>query len=72
LLKVVLVRLQPGTWSVRREIERACREQVTFIALSGDSAPHFTTFAAFVSTVWAARSLPLFKEGAATSATGWA
>jgi hypothetical protein len=28
----------------------ACREQVTFIALSGDSAPHFTTIAAFVSS----------------------
>ena len=33
----------------RSDIERACREQVTFIALSGDSAPHFTTFAGFVS-----------------------
>lgn len=27
----------------------ACREHITFIALSGDSAPHYTTIAAFVS-----------------------
>ena len=32
-------------------IERACREHVTFIALSGDSQPHFTTLAGFVSTL---------------------
>ena len=44
-----------------RAIERACREQVTFIALSGDSAPHFATFAAFVSTL-GAEIVPLFKE----------
>jgi len=31
-----------------RPIERACREQVTFIALCGDQAPHFTTVAAFI------------------------
>ena len=34
-----------------RGIERACREHVTFIALCGDTAPHFTTIAHFVSTV---------------------
>lgn len=48
LLKVVLFAYSRGIVS-SREIERACREQVTFIALSGDSAPHFTTIAAFVS-----------------------
>ncbi|MDP1643965.1 MAG: transposase [Thiobacillus sp.] len=32
-------------------IERACRDHVTFIALSGDSQPHFTTLAGFVSTL---------------------
>ncbi len=36
-----------------RPIERVCRDHVTFIALSGDSAPHFTTIAAFVSTLGA-------------------
>jgi len=50
LLKVVPFAYSRGI--VRsRDIERACREQVTFIALSGDSAPHFTTFADFVSTL---------------------
>ena len=49
LLKVVLFAYSQGIVS-SRAIERACREQVTFIALSGDSAPHFTTIADFVST----------------------
>lgn len=48
LLKVILFAYSRGIVS-SREIERACRDQITFIALSGDSAPHFTTFAAFVS-----------------------
>jgi transposase len=48
LLKVVLFAYSQGIVS-SRGIERACREQVTFIALSGDSAPHFTTIAAFIS-----------------------
>jgi transposase len=48
LLKVVLFAYSRGIVS-SRAIERACREQITFIALSGDSAPHFTTIAAFVS-----------------------
>jgi hypothetical protein len=34
-----------------RRIARACEEQVTFIALCGDQAPHFTTIAHFVSTL---------------------
>ena len=56
LLKVVLFAYSQGIVS-SRGIERACREQVTFIALCGDSAPHFdrrkslwdTTIAAFIS-----------------------
>ena len=48
LLKVVLFAYSQGIVS-SRGIERACREHVTFIALCGDSAPHFTTIAAFVS-----------------------
>ena len=48
LLKIVLFAYSRGVVS-SRGIERACREHVTFIALSGDSAPHFTTIAAFVS-----------------------
>ncbi len=48
LLKVVLLAYSRGIAS-SRGIERACREHVTFVALSGDSCPHFTTIAAFVS-----------------------
>ena len=48
LLKVVLFAYSQGIVS-SRGVERACREHITFIALSGDSAPHFTTIAAFVS-----------------------
>lgn len=50
LLKVVLFAYSQGIVS-SRGIERACREHVTFIALCGDSAPHFTTIAEFVSTL---------------------
>lgn len=47
LLKVILFAYSRGLIS-SRDIERACREQVTFIALSGDSQPHFTTIASFI------------------------
>ena len=60
LLKVVLFAYSRGIVS-SRGIERACTEHVTFIALSGDSAPHFTTFADFVSTLGNEIG-PLFKE----------
>jgi transposase len=50
LLKVVLFAYSMGIVS-SRNIERACREHITFIALSGDSQPHFTTIAGFVSTL---------------------
>ena len=50
LLKVVLFAYSMDIVS-SRNIERACREHVTFIALSGDSQPHFTTIAGFVSTL---------------------
>lgn len=48
LLKLVLFAYSQGIVS-SRGIERACSEHVTFIALSGDRVPHFTTIAAFVS-----------------------
>ena len=48
LLKVILFAYSQGIVS-SRGIECACREHVTFIALSGDNAAHFTTIAAFVS-----------------------
>jgi transposase len=47
LLKVVLFAYSQGIVS-SRAIERACRDHVTFMALSGDSAPHFTTLADFL------------------------
>lgn len=50
LLKVVLFAYSMGIVS-SRNIERACREHITFIALSGDSQPHFTTVAGFVSSL---------------------
>jgi transposase len=50
LLKVVLFAYSQGIVS-SRNIERACREHVTFIALSGDTQPHFTSIAGFVSSL---------------------
>lgn len=50
LLKVILFAYAQGIVG-SRGIERACREHVTFIALCGDSSPHFTTIANFVSTL---------------------
>jgi transposase len=47
LLKLILFAYSRGIVS-SRAIERACREHVTFIALCGDEAPHFTTLAAFI------------------------
>ena len=52
LLKVILFAYSQGIVS-SRGIERACREHVSFIALSGDSTPHFTTIADFVSSLGA-------------------
>jgi transposase len=48
LLKVVLLGYARGLTS-SRSIERACRENIVFMALSGDWAPHFTTIAGFVA-----------------------
>lgn len=47
LLKIVLLAYSRGMVS-SRAIERACRENVVFMALSGDSAPQFTTIAKFI------------------------
>ena len=42
LLKIVLLAYSRGVVS-SRAIERLCREKVLFMAISGDSAPQFTT-----------------------------
>jgi transposase len=34
-----------------RAIERACRENVVFMALSADTQPHYTTIAQFISSM---------------------
>ena len=47
MLKIVLLAYSRGMVS-SRAIERACRENVLFMAISGDSAPQFTTIAKFV------------------------
>ena len=50
LLQIVLCAYAHGIVS-SRAIARACEEHVTFIALCGDRAPHFTTIAHFISTL---------------------
>ena len=50
LLKVVLFAYSRGIIGSRR-IAQACEENVVFMALSGDSRPHFTTIAEFISTM---------------------
>jgi transposase len=47
MLKIVLLAYSRGVIS-SRAIERLCRENVLFMAISGDSAPRFTTIAKFI------------------------
>jgi transposase len=47
MLKIVLLAYSRGLIS-SRAIERACRDSVLFMAISGDSAPQFTTIARFI------------------------
>ena len=53
LLKIILYAYSRGV-SESRRIERLCRENVVFMALSADSAPHFTTIADFIARMDAA------------------
>ena len=46
---ITIIRVAYSRGSSNRNMERACRENVLFMAVSGDSQPHFTTLAAFVS-----------------------
>jgi transposase len=48
LLRAVLLGYSQGLVS-SRAIERACRDNVLFVAITGDAKPHFTTIASFVS-----------------------
>jgi len=60
LLKIVLYAYSRGIIS-SREIEKACCENVLFMALSADSHPHFTTIAEFISTMSDAIE-PVFRD----------
>ncbi|MEE9319488.1 MAG: transposase [Granulosicoccus sp.] len=48
LLKITLAAYARGRKS-SRQIERLCRENVIFMALSADSQPHFTMIAGFIA-----------------------
>lgn len=48
LLKIIILAYSKGITS-SRQIERLCRENIIFMALSADTQPHFTTLADFVS-----------------------
>jgi transposase len=48
LLKIILYAYSKGV-THSREIAQLCRDNVVFMALSADTAPHFTTIADFIS-----------------------
>jgi len=50
LLKIILYAYSRGITSSRK-IEQCCKENIIFMALSCDTAPHFTTIADFISTL---------------------
>ena len=50
LLKIILYAYSRGITSSRK-IAECCRESIIFMALSAESAPHFTTIADFISTL---------------------
>ena len=60
LLKIVLFGYSRGLTSSRR-IERACRENVTFMAMSCAQKPDHSTIAAFVSSM-KEEILPLYRD----------
>ena len=60
LLKVVLFAYSRGLITSRK-IERACNENVMFMALSGNQRPDHSTIAAFVSSMQD-EILPLFRD----------
>ena len=60
LLKVVLFAYSRGIVSSRK-IERACQENVTFMALACGAKPDHSTIAAFVSSM-KKEILPLFRD----------
>jgi transposase len=60
LLKIILYAYSRGITSSRK-IERCCRENIIFMALSCDIYPHFTTIADFIATL-DSKIIKLFLE----------
>ncbi len=60
MLRIVLFAYSRGITS-SRQIARACRENVVFMALAADSHPHFTTIADFISSM-TEEITPLFRN----------
>ena len=73
LLKIVLLAYSRGIIS-SRQMEAACRDHVLFMAISGDSQPHFTTLAHFVSSMGdlAAKLFAVTVLAACHLLAGWA
>ncbi|MGH8716760.1 MAG: transposase [Burkholderiales bacterium] len=67
LIKIILLAYSRGIISTRK-IESACRENVLFIAVSGDSQPHFTTLAPLSPR--GGRVLPAYLPRCCWSVTG--
>ena len=61
LLKIVLFAYSRGIMQSRR-IERACRENITFMALACGQAPDHSTLAAFVSSMGTEQIIALFGQ----------
>jgi len=61
LLKIVLFAYSRGMLH-SRPIERACKENVTFMALAGGQKPDHSTIAAFVSSMGEQRVVELFTQ----------
>jgi transposase len=61
LLKIVLFGYSRGIMGSRK-LERACRENVTFMALSCGQAPDHSTLAAFISTMGDDKIVKLFTQ----------
>ena len=60
LLKIILFAYSRGITSSRK-IAQCCRENVTFMALSANSRPHFTTIADFISSM-DKEAVAIFRE----------
>lgn len=60
MLKIILFACSKGMHS-SREIERACRENIIFMALAANTQPHFTTIAHFISSM-KDQIIPLFRD----------